>query len=264
MTNHIFYGIIHIESQGKTIKPERVKNYMSEKFIVLDVEGLSTCRPYNIGYVVADKDSKIYAKRSFALPEFIFENLQHCLKSCERMTHKNIQEILSDIDRVKYSYTNTERFIRAFFADIMKFRVEDVWAYNCPFDKSSLHRMFPDEDWETLCETITFYDIIPAIVHTVLMSEDYITFCNNHGYITQKGNVMTKAEIVYQFLTGNETFEEEHTGCADAEIELEILAYAMKTGKEWDKEEKRPAWRILKQFCEANEIEIKIPEEVKE
>lgn len=237
---------------------------MAKKFIVLDVEGLSTCSPYNIGYIVSDKEGNISCERSFALPEFIFENLQHCLKSCERMTHKNIQEILADIDRTKYSYTNAERFTRAFFADIMKNRVDEIWAYNCPFDKASLHRMMNDEDWETLNETVCFYDIVPAAVHTILATPDYIKFCNDNGYITEKGNVMTKAEIVYKYLTKNNDFEEEHTGLADCKIELKILLAAMKTGKKWDKDDKRPAWRILKQFCETEQIEINIPEKTKE
>ena len=37
-----------------------------ERFIVLDVEGQQTCRPYNVGYIIADRYGKIYKKRSIS------------------------------------------------------------------------------------------------------------------------------------------------------------------------------------------------------
>ena len=43
-----------------------------EKFIVLDVEGMSGLMPYNVGYIIADRYEKIYKERSFALPENIY------------------------------------------------------------------------------------------------------------------------------------------------------------------------------------------------
>ena len=45
-----------------------------ERFIVLDVEGQQTCRPYNVGYIIADRYGKIYKKRSDR-PEWIRVNL---------------------------------------------------------------------------------------------------------------------------------------------------------------------------------------------
>lgn len=37
-----------------------------KKIIVLDTEGMSSHNPYNIGYVVADRNGNIYLERNFA------------------------------------------------------------------------------------------------------------------------------------------------------------------------------------------------------
>ena len=68
--------------------------------------------------------------------------------------------------------------------------VSEIWAYNCPFDKSSIKRLF-GEDWEMINNLVTFYDIIPAILYTKLLTKKYVNFCNNNGYVTAKGNIQT-------------------------------------------------------------------------
>ena len=68
-----------------------------KRIMVLDVEGLSTCRPYNIGWIIGDKHGNIYSEESMAILPCIWENLQNCFCAKE-MTHKNVEEILSDIE----------------------------------------------------------------------------------------------------------------------------------------------------------------------
>ena len=70
---------------------------MTKKFIVLDVEGMSNKRPYNIGQIVADRYGNVYRKRSIAILSAIIENLNNC-EQAKEMTHKNIIEILHDIE----------------------------------------------------------------------------------------------------------------------------------------------------------------------
>lgn len=234
---------------------------MNKKIMILDVEGLSTCRPYNIGWIIGDKHGNIYESESMAILPCIWENLKNCLQAKE-MTHKNVEEILNDIenetDKRKYIYNSAAEAKKKILDTIIRNKVKEIWAYNCPFDKSSLKRLF-DKDWEMLNNLVTFYDIVPAILHTKLLTKKYIKFCNEHRYITPKGNVMTKAEIVYKYLTNNLIFEEEHTGLSDCKIEYQILLAAFKTKKKINKDSK-PVWRILKKFCEANEINLTIPE----
>lgn len=232
-----------------------------KKFIILDVEGMSSARPYNIGYIVADKKGNIYKKRNLAILACIWENLKNCLQA-EEMTYKNIQEILNDTEKQaserKYQFYTVEQVKRILLKDITENNVKEVWAYNCTFDKSALKRLF-ENDFEILDDMITFYDIIPSILYTKLLNKKYIKWCNENNYITQKKNVQTKAEIVYRFLTNCEDFVEEHTGLADVLIEYQILLYAMNTKKKY-KYKNCQAWLVLKKFCEEKEITITVPQ----
>ena len=228
---------------------------MTKKFIVLDVEGMSNKRPYNIGYIVADRYGNIYKKRSIAILSAIIENLNDC-EQAKEMTHKNIIEILHDIENEqrKYYYCSANVFKRLLFRDIEEFGVSEIWAYNCTFDKSALKRLLSD-DFKKLEDKVAFYDIIPAILYTKLLNKKYVMFCKVNGYVTQKGNVQYKAEYVYQYLTGKTDFVEEHTGLADVMVEYEILLTAFNTKKKIEKKCDQP-WKVLKTFCEEKNIQF--------
>lgn len=237
---------------------------MSKKFIVLDVEGYSNCCPYDVGFLVADKDGKIYEEYSVAIMPTIWENITKFFEyntyskmiSANEMVHKNITEILSDKDNKYIKCFDTNKFFNFFVGIIAKHNIKRVWAYNCSFDKGALNRLF-GENFPTIDNMVTFCDIIPAILHTKLLNKDYVKFCKNNNYITEKGNIQTKAEIVYRYLTGITNFTEEHTGLADVKIELEILLTAMAESKH-PKYKPCQAWRILKEFCEVNSIDIPV------
>lgn len=228
----------------------------SKKFIVLDVEGMSNKRPYNIGYIVADRNGNVFKKRSFAILSTIIENLKDC-EQAKEMTNKNVVEILSDIENEqrKYYYCSINVFKRIMLKDITEFKVSEIWAYNCTFDKNSLKRLF-GSDFSELEERVAFYDIIPAILYTKLLTKKYVNFCISKGYITKAGNVQYKAEYVYQYLTGIEDFEEEHTGLADVIIEYDILLTAMKCKKKIEKSANIQPWKVLKKFCESENISL--------
>lgn len=217
---------------------------MREKFIVLDVEGYSTARPYNIGYIIADKAGKIYKKRSFAFPECIWENIKDMIrtKQAEEMTKANIEEILQDVKnkrrRKKYSIASIKTFEKIFLTDIKKHKITKMYAYNVTFDKNALGRLLG------YIPKLEYRDIISGILDARLKTKKYISFCESMNFVTEKGNIQTKAEVVYKYLTGCLDFVEEHTGLADVMIEYQILLTAFKshTKINWAP---RSAWREL-------------------
>lgn len=228
-----------------------------EKFIVLDVEGGSNVRPYNIGYIIADKYGKIYEKRSFALLECLWENISSALKYniCVDMMKKNAQDILADTKQKKrkrkYLNINANEFYNTFARDIKKYKISVMYAYNVTFDKSSLTRLLGERftDLKLECR-----DIIRGILPR-LLTKKYITYCIDNNYLTEKGNYQYKAEIVYRYLTGNSEFEEEHTGLADVMIEYDILLNVFKSRKSINWNDKSPIWKNLKNFAKERGIE---------
>lgn len=230
---------------------------LKEKFIVLDVEGGSTVRPYNIGYIIADKHGKIYRKRSYALLECLWENISSALQLniCVDMMKKNAQDILADTKvkkrKRKYETINATEFFNIFAKDIARYKVKVMYAYNVNFDKSSLKRLLGEQFVELNLEC---RDIILAILPK-LKTKRYLEFCKNHNFMTEKGNYQYKAEVVYKFLTGQIDFEEEHTGLADVLIEYEILMAAFRMRKAIDWNNKGAIWRILKNTAKEKGIE---------
>ena len=221
---------------------------MSKKVMILDVEGISGKKPYNIGYIIGDNKGNIFMERSFALPNNFWENLQNCFNARE-MTHKNLQEILSDFgagDMRKYEYISNVDFISIFENDLKIFNVKEIDAYNCNFDKSSIrnlyeNRIMPDVEW---C------DIWSEVVYSRCLTKKYVKFCKENGFVTDKGNIKTSAEVVYSYMTKNITFCEEHTGLADCGIEYELYLWAKSSKKKMVKKHPRQIWKVMAELVE--------------
>lgn len=224
---------------------------MAKNIIVLDVEGMSGKRPYDVGYIVADFKGNVYEERSFACMPCIWENLATSMKTAletvKEMTHRNIREILESPQ--KYNWSTIEQIRESFIADVMKYHVSEIWAYNCSFDKGMMTRLFGDNILEEL--GITWLDIWSAIVMTKCLTRKYVKFCKDNGFVTPSGNCMTSAEVVYAYLTNNTSFEEEHTGLSDCKLEYKLLLTAKNTKKKIDGTYPQP-WRLVKKFCEVN------------
>lgn len=233
---------------------------MKRKFIVLDVEGMNGVAPYNVGYIIADRHGKIYQERSFALPQYIMASVDKSnqIGQAIEMTARNATEILADFALPekyrKYKAVSAEVFKRFFLADLKKHKISKIYAYNASFDKGRISDLFGEDFQKIGAEWV---DIIPLILRTKLLTRKYCQFCIDNGFITEKGNIQTKAETVYRYLTGNTIFEEEHTGLADCKIEYQILLAAIKTKRKLDSSPCQ-AWRELKQICLTNNLQVKI------
>lgn len=222
-----------------------------EKFIVLDVEGMRGKRPYNVGYLIADRYGKIYAKHSFAFPVAIWENIAESLRigQAVEMTKKNIQEILQDADKPnrkrKYKFSTATEFTKIFIKEIKKHKIKRIFAYNVNFDKKAIRNLIGAAAFDSL--NVQWCDIISGILTTKLLTKDYINFCLTHDYLTPTKIASYKAEIVYRYLFGDLSFEEEHTGLEDALIEYMILLVCFKSHKKLDFTP-TCAWQKLKRF----------------
>lgn len=232
----ICYTII-IE-QGKVHKTR--KGYVlrrKERFIVLDVEGLQGLKPYDVGYIISDKEGKIYKKHSFCLVGNLFMNAAECKSTVEQarvMTVRNILAISEDFERKKkfqkWKPISNTTFKKLLLHEIKRYNVTAIYAFNVNFDKAMLRNVFGGE-FEDLTEKVEFRDIQTAILMTRLLCEKYLDFCYKNNFRTEKGYPQCKAETVYRYLTNTLTFEEAHTGLEDCEIELQILLSAIRSKK---------------------------------
>lgn len=117
---------------------------------------------------------------------------------------------------------------------ISSYGIRTVWAYNAKFDIATLDNSiyFYSNGWidKFFPATVTLKDIW-ARCSNITGSEKFVQYCFDNGYLSEKGNPQTKAEIVYRFLTQNDDFIEAHTARSDAEIEAYILTCAQHNKK---------------------------------
>jgi DNA polymerase III epsilon subunit-like protein len=129
--------------------------------------------------------------------------------------------------------------IRKILASVMKkYNTNIVMAHNMRFDyvatattqryltKSKFRYFFPygTEFWDTL-----------KMAREILADdENYCAFCTENNYKTSKNSNRYTAEILYRFLTDDNSFIESHTGLEDVLIEKEIFVECVRRNPEID------------------------------
>ena len=241
---------------------------MSKKFIVIDVEGLAGQKPYDVGYIVADKYEKIYRSRSFCLFPNLLQNSQavnrNSDENCKIMTARNFRAMTQDFENPpevrKWQVINNTDFKRFFESDVKEFKVKKAYGFNIKFDRKMIENIFGVE-FEDI--SLDWRDIQTAILQTRLMTRKYLDFCYNNNFRTPKGFPQTKAETVFRYITNDIEFVEEHTGLSDVLIEYKILLSAFKTKKKIDFSAKTPAWKVLNEFAKSIEHPIAVKKQEK-
>ena len=203
------------------------------KICVFDTETTSLTKPftYNIGYLIADTDTrKTLVKRSY-----VVEQVWHNLALFSSAYYADKRPIY--VNAMRSRKTLMEKFgyiCKQMRKDFKDYNVELAFAYNSPFDE----KVFEFNcDW---FKCINPFDEVPirdirGFVHHYLMTKDYKDFCECNEYFTESGNYSTTAETVYRYLFDGD-FEEAHTALADAEIEAEILFHCVELGADIAKE----------------------------
>ena len=116
-----------------------------------------------------------------------------------------------------------------------EYGVKEVYAHNMRFDYGTLNNT---ERWLTKSKYRYFFPYGTEICDTLKMARQvigtmptYRRFCEENGYLTKNGQLRFTAEILYRFISKDNTFVEKHTGLEDVLIEKEILAYCFKQHK---------------------------------
>lgn len=192
------------------------------RIIIFDTEtvNLTKCFTYNVGWVIYDTDTAEVLDRQ----DIVIEQVWHNLPLFETAYYAEKRPLY--VSAMKGKRAKMMKFghaMRKLGKAITDFEVACGYAYNSPFDE----KVFAFNcDWFKVgnpFDTIPVYDIRGLVHQAVAFTEDYQTFCDEHGFYTETGNYSTTAEIVYRYLKSDTEFIEAHTALSDAEIETEIL-----------------------------------------
>lgn len=241
-----------------------MKNFNTGYVLILDTEGYSNCPLYNVGWCVLNLETlKIVEKFSGAVPEYLADNLSEKNKrllstnpaneKLADMLFNNLQDILRGFGSGKYEYVKSEWALYCRLkAVIRKYQIHDVFAFNFPFDRGAFGRTFKESRFKMLDKALNFHDIQTSAFYTFCNNMSYVEWCIVNGYVTDKGNIQTTAEVIYRYITKKMDFKEEHTALSDTIIETEILIECLKKCREIETKHISP-YAILNKLFENTE-----------
>ena len=236
-------------NRPNTNKIDRIMDYS----IVIDTETCpidkslkevlpTTMWVYDCGFAVINKRTgKIFETWSFVNADIFLEEKQ-LMKSAYYAD--KIPMYWDDIKSGKRILTSFYNIRKQFVECCERYNVKKVFAHNMRFDYGTLNTT---QRWLTKSKYRFFFPYDLEICDTMKMARDvvckmpsYKRFCEENNYLTTRGQLRVTAEILYRFITKDNTFVEKHTGLEDVLIEKEICHYCyrqhkkMRTGL-WEK-----------------------------
>jgi hypothetical protein len=219
-----------------------------EYFIVLDTETCNTVEqplPYDIGWAVCDRKGNIYETRSFVVAE-TFIGMRDVMKSAYYA--EKIPQYWEDIKLNVRTIKSMWDIRKVLLADMKKYKVKKIGAYNMAFDKRALNNLmrYVSKSW---CRWFfpfgtEYFCIWSMACQTLLNRTSYIKFALNNGLISTADNVQTSAECCYKYIRDNVDFKESHTGLEDVLIEVEILSECYRQHAKMDTSINTACWRL--------------------
>lgn len=216
-----------------------------KKFIVLDTEATNTGKEnatrfgvgasvYDLGYVVADASGAIYYQNRIIIADTF--NDATLMKSAYYAS--KLPQYYRELANGCKLMTMRDA-LKTLRGDIRTYDVRDVWAYNARFDADALNSSISQAS-NGFCEWALPYgvkwrDIMRYAQNCICNTKKYRAWCEGRGLITKTGRPRVTAEAVYQYVTGEHDYIEEHTALSDAQDELTILLACLKRKKKMPK-----------------------------
>ena len=211
---------------------ETTNNNMESKFN----DGLV----YDIGFTIADTKGNIYAKRTYAVKE-IFDWTELMDTAYYKNKLPKYYEKLTKGEMKKETIWNIRKAIKT---AMEYFNITEVWAFNANFDLTTLNNTVRYLSGSGCRYFFKYGTEICDIWHVACQTLGLQKTFQWENIRNDKGNLITNAERMFGYIIQDETFEEEHTGLADAEIETKILARCLASHKSIDKKINKACWRI--------------------
>ena len=219
-----------------------------ESYLILDTEtGGDFGKPliYDFGYVIMNRDGERLTEYQSCVNEII-------TKPDLMMSAFYAKKIFSFyIPRFADGTLNLDFWVHILNRledDIVKYNVNTICAYNAKFDFRALKTTnellgfgdFFDKPirvlclWESACELI-------------MNNRNYKKVARDLGWVTDKGNIRTSAEMAFRYVQHDFDFVESHTALEDARIESILLADMFKKKKKLPFNFSGRTWQLVNQ-----------------
>ena len=250
----------------------------STRIIVIDTETANTLPTktdsldmsdvlvYDIGWAICDKDGNVYETASYVNSDIFYR--ERDLMASAYYADK-IPQYLAEIDAGERKVANIYEIRRAMLSAIERHGVTFAAAYNARFDanalnctvqyvtKSFLRYFYP-------FRRIVWLDIMKMAQDAIVNSRNYANWATDHDFLTKAGKPRKTAEMVFQYMTGEEDFSEEHTGLADVLIEVEIMAFCFSERDRRKIKMRTLLWENPKDFPEQTDFQKMVMRSIKD
>ena len=196
-------------------------------FLIVDTEtfnGFDEPIVYDIGFAVIDRTGQVYAKYSFVVHDTFIGMAE---QSATAYYANKFPQYHADLRAGRRKLATWAQIIQIVDALLEKWDISDVVAHNANFDcRATNHtsRLLHGDSF--FKRHVEWWDTLQMAASTICKQKSYIRFCEENGYMTRNKvpRPQMKAEVIYRYITGNNTFIESHTGLEDCMIEKEIFA----------------------------------------
>lgn len=205
-------------------KIDRRKTY----YLTIDTEtanNLDNPFVFDIGGAIHDKHGRVYETFSFIVRE-VFYGMPDLMANCfyKKKLPQYKQQIANGERKVVNYY-----IVRQHIRDLCeRYKIRAIIAHNMPFDyraTTTTQRYLTYSKYRFFFPYgVELWDTLKMAQDTICKQKVYIRWCQENGYTTKNGRPRATAEILYQYIAGDRSFEEEHTALADVLIELKIFA----------------------------------------
>lgn len=211
--------------------------------VVLDTETTNSLDDpicYDVGFAVVNPfTGKIIETHSYVVADvFLDKELMSYAYFVEK-----IPQYWEDIKAGKRELRTYATIKKRLVEVCKKYDIKIISAHNARFDYRSLslsQRYITTSKYRYFIPYgVEIWDTLKMAREIFKNDEEYGRFCYDHDYLTARGQRRYTAEILYQYLIGDDTFKENHTGLEDVIIEAEIFTYCLNRkpdicGKLWN------------------------------
>ena len=221
---------------------------------------------YDIGWAVCDVYGNVYETASFINADIFYREAD--LMGSAYYADK-IPRYIADLEAGVRKPANIWDIRRAMFETIEKYNIRFAAAYNARFDANALNRTM---QWVTKSMCRYFYrfgmiewlDIMKMAQDAVVDTRNYKAWAIDKGYLMKNGKPRKTAEMLYQYLTEDEDFTEEHTGLEDVLIEVEIMAFCFSERNRRKVKMRTRLWENTKEYPEQTEFQKALMQSLRE
>ncbi len=178
---------------------------------------------HDVAYHIVDKDGNILVTR-----EYLIKNIRiGCLLNTQ--FYKSKACIYDNkIEQGEVDIIMWHDFEKIFIDDVKQFNVQVFSAYNQNFDNKALrstHDLCNSQD-DTFIKTLDKLKTLclwHCTIQQAVNDENFLNWALENEKVSPKGNLLSNAEVMYQYFMDEPNFTEEHTALSDTYCELALL-----------------------------------------